>query len=156
VLLASASTGAGIDELRHLLQGRETVVSGQSGVGKSSLLNAVQPGLRLRTATVSIDSRKGRHTTTSASLIKLEFGGWVVDTPGIRQMELADVASDDIAGYFPDFRPHLPHCRFPNCTHSHESDCAVKLAVEQDEIAPWRYESYLRLISGEPMPTDEE
>ncbi|HVW01556.1 MAG TPA: ribosome small subunit-dependent GTPase A [Planctomycetaceae bacterium] len=156
VLLASASTGTGIEELRHLLQGRETVVSGQSGVGKSSLLNAMQPGLRLRTATVSIDSRKGRHTTTSANLIKLEFGGWVVDTPGIRQMELADVASDDIAGYFPDFRPHLPHCRFPNCTHSHESDCAVKLAVEQDEIAPWRYESYLRLISGEPMPTDEE
>ena len=125
------------------------MVSGQSGVGKSSLLNAIQPGLSLKTGEVSIESRKGKHTTTTASLLELAFGGWVVDTPGIRQMELWDVSPEEVAGYFVEFRPYFHHCKFPDCSHTHESNCGVKQAVDRDLISRERYESYLRILSGE-------
>jgi ribosome biogenesis GTPase len=151
ILLTSATAQIGIDELKHMLQGHETVAAGQSGVGKSSLLNALQPGLRLETGAVSAWSQKGRHTTRTAVLHPLDFGGWVVDTPGIRQMELWAVQPQEVEGFFPEFRPFVPGCHFPDCSHEHEAGCAVKRAVERDLISPVRYASYLRLVSG----TDE-
>ena len=151
LLLCSARTGQGIDRLRRALTDRETVFAGQSGVGKTSLLNAVQPGLGLRVSPVSAETHKGRHTTTAARLIRLETGGYVVDTPGIRQMQLWDVAPEEIAGYFRDMRPFVSHCRFPDCTHRHEVGCAVKDAVADDLIDARRYESYVHLFEGIPI-----
>jgi len=148
ILLTSATAQIGIDELKHMLRGQETVAAGQSGVGKSSLLNALQPGLRLETGTVSDWSQKGRHTTRTAVLHPLDFGGWVVDTPGIRQMELWAVRPEEVEGFFPEFRPFVPGCRFPDCSHEHEAGCAVKRAVDHDLISPVRYASYLKIMSG--------
>jgi|SRR5579883_781931 len=148
VILCSARTGFGIDRLREQLRGRSTVFSGQSGVGKSSLLNAVQPGLGLAVKTVSDMNQKGRHTTTYAQLIKLNFGGWVVDTPGVRQLSLWDALPEEMEGYFPEFRPFVPLCTFPDCTHTHEKGCAVKDAVARRLITLRRYHSYLGLFHG--------
>jgi ribosome biogenesis GTPase len=148
VLLCSAHTGFGIDRLREQLRGRSTVFSGQSGVGKSSLLNAVQPGLGLAVKTVSEVNQKGRHTTTFAQLIKLNFGGWVVDTPGVRTLSLWDTLPEEMEGYFPEFRPFVPLCGFPDCTHTHEKGCAVKDAVARRFITLRRYHSYLGLFHG--------
>jgi len=145
VLLLSAKTGFGVDRFRHALEGRESVVTGQSGVGKSSLLNAVDPTLGLRVRTVSTESEKGRHTTATARLLPLACTGYVVDTPGIRQFQLWDVIAEEVAGFFRDLRPYINHCRFPNCTHTHESDCAVKDAVADGRIDERRYESYCQL-----------
>jgi ribosome biogenesis GTPase len=147
-LLTSAKTGAGIDRLRELLRDRATVFGGQSGVGKSSLLNAVQPQLGLRVKTVSETTQKGRHTTTTAELIRLESGGWVVDTPGVRQLQLWDTRPEEVEGYFREFRPFVPLCGFPDCTHTHEANCAVKAAVARSFIAERRYHSYLGLFHG--------
>jgi ribosome biogenesis GTPase len=149
VLLLSAATGFGIDRLRRALAARASVVAGQSGVGKSSLVNAVDPSLVLRTAAVSAESQKGRHTTTTARLWPLVCGGYVVDTPGIRQFQLWDVIPAEVAGYYRDIRPYINHCRYPNCTHTHESDCAVKNAVADGWLDLRRYESYCHLFSGE-------
>lgn len=152
VILASAKTGAGVDRLRELLKGRETVFSGQSGVGKSSLLNAIQPGLDLTIADVSESTQKGKHTTTTAELIKLDFYGWVVDTPGIRQFDVWDVIPEELEGFFPEFRPYVPHCRFPDCTHTQEvEECAIQRAVERHQISVQRYETYLGLFAGKSM-----
>ncbi len=149
VLLMSATTGFGIDRLRRILAGRQTVVAGQSGVGKSSLLNAVDPGFKLRVAPVSPETHKGRHTTTTARLLPLAIGGYVVDTPGIRQFELWDVVPEEIASLFPEMRPYLNGCRFPDCTHLHEVDCAVKDAVADARLDVRRYESYCHLMTEE-------
>lgn len=148
VLLTSAVTGIGIPRLREQLRDRATVFSGQSGVGKSSLLNAVQPGLGLAVKTVSESSDKGRHTTTYAQLIKLDTGGWVVDTPGVRQLQLWDTRPEEVEGYFPEFRPFVPLCDFPDCTHTHESGCAVKNAVASRQVSSRRYHSYLGMFRG--------
>ncbi len=148
-LLTSATTGFGIDRLRELLKGRQTVFSGQSGVGKSSLLNAIQPELGLRVSEVSDTNQKGKHTTTTAHLIRLSFGGWVVDTPGIRQFKLWDVIPEEVEGFFTEFRPFVPHCNFPDCTHTHEDRCAVKDAVARGLISDRRYTSYLGIYNGE-------
>jgi ribosome biogenesis GTPase len=147
-VLTSAVTGQGIARLRELLRGRATVFSGQSGVGKSSLLNAVQPGLGLRVRGVSEATQKGRHTTTTAELIRLASGGWVVDTPGVRQLQLWDTRPEEVEGYFPELRPFVPLCGFPDCTHTHETRCAVKAAVARNLISPRRYQSYLGLFHG--------
>jgi ribosome biogenesis GTPase / thiamine phosphate phosphatase len=148
IVLTSATAQTGIDELKRLLRGHETVAAGQSGVGKSSLLNALHPGLRLETGAVSAWSQKGRHTTRTAVLHRLDFGGWVVDTPGIRQMELWAVRPEEVEFFFPEFRPFVPGCHFPDCSHEHEAGCAVKRAVNRDLISPVRYASYLRILSG--------
>ncbi|OAI48117.1 ribosome small subunit-dependent GTPase [Planctomycetaceae bacterium SCGC AG-212-F19] len=147
-LLTSATTGVGIDRLREWLRGRETVISGQSGVGKSSLLNVIQPELGLRVREISETTQKGKHTTTTAELIKLDFGGWVVDTPGIRQFQLWDIMPEEIEGFFPEMRPFVPLCAYPDCTHTHEDRCAVKRAVERRLLSAHRYESYFGLFHG--------
>lgn len=149
VLLVSARTGFGINRLRRAVAGKASAISGQSGVGKSSLLNAIEPGLNLRIAAVSDESHKGRHTTTTARLIPLAAGGFVVDTPGIRQFQLWDVAPEEVAGYFRDLRPLVSRCRFPNCTHTHEADCALKNAVADGWVDARRYESYCQLFTDE-------
>jgi len=148
-LLTSARTGVGIGRLRELLKDRATVFSGQSGVGKSSLLNAIQPGLGLAVKSVSEVNQKGRHTTTYAQLIKLGFGGWVVDTPGVRQLALWDTRPEEVEGYFGEFRPFVPLCSFPDCTHTHETGCAVKDAVARKLVSARRYHSYLGMFRGE-------
>ncbi len=142
-ILTSARSGLGVEHLRQRLRGRQTVFSGQSGVGKSSLLNAIQPELALRVREVSEVNQKGKHTTTHAELIRLDFGGWVVDTPGVRQFELWDLAPTEVQGHFPEFRPFLPLCGFPDCTHTHEERCAIKRAVQRRQITAGRYTSYL-------------
>jgi ribosome biogenesis GTPase len=149
VLLTSAADGTGIDRLRQWLRGRETVFSGQSGVGKSSLLNSIEPGLDLRVREVSEANQKGKHTTTAAELIQLDFGGWVVDTPGIRQFQLWDLLPEEIEGFFPEFRPFVPLCGYPDCTHTHEDRCAIKQAVWRRQINSSRYTSYLGMFDGE-------
>lgn len=148
VLLTSAQTGLGVDRLREQLRGRATAFSGQSGVGKSSLLNAVEPGLGLAVKSVSEVNNKGRHTTTYAQLIKLSFGGWVVDTPGVRQLQLWDVRPEEYEGYFPEFHAFVPHCGFPDCTHTHENGCAIKGAVARRFVSARRYHSYLGMYFG--------
>jgi ribosome biogenesis GTPase len=149
VILVSAKQNVGIERLRERLSGAESVVSGQSGVGKSSLLNAIEPDLALRVQTVSEETQKGRHTTTTAVLIPLSFGGYVVDTPGIRQFQLWDVIPEEVAGFFRELRPYVSRCRFPDCTHTHEDDCAVKDAVADGWIDTRRYESYVQIRSGD-------
>jgi ribosome biogenesis GTPase len=151
VLLVSATTGLGVERLRDLLAGEESVVTGQSGVGKSSLLNAVEPGLHLRVQEVSDETQKGRHTTTTAELIPLSFGGYVVDTPGVRQFQLWDVIPEEVAGFFRELRPYVSRCRFPDCTHTHEDDCAVKDAVADGWIDARRYESYVQIRAGDSV-----
>ena len=149
--LTSATTGQGVVRLRQYLVGRQTVFAGQSGVGKSSLLNAIQPGLGLRVREVSEATQKGRHTTTTAELLHLDIGGWVVDTPGIRQFQLWDIMPEELEGFFPEFRPYVPLCAYPDCTHTHEDRCAIKRAVEQRRLSARRYTSYLGLFAGEAL-----
>jgi len=147
-LLTSATIGVGIERLRKRLIGRQTVFSGQSGVGKSSLLNAIQPGLGLQVREVSETTQKGKHTTTTAELLRLESGGWVVDTPGIRQFQLWDILPEELEGFFPEFRPFVHLCGYPDCTHTHEDRCAIKAAVLHRQINDRRYTSYLGMFSG--------
>ncbi|MEZ6137368.1 MAG: ribosome small subunit-dependent GTPase A [Pirellulaceae bacterium] len=150
-LLASAEKQWGIQALKQIVAGRQSVVTGQSGVGKSSLLNAIQQGLGLRVQAVSSENMKGKHTTTTAELIPLEGSvgfdaGYLVDTPGIRQLELWDVSPEEVAGLFRDIRPYVSRCRFPDCTHIHEIGCAVLEAVADGRIDPRRYNSYVHLL----------
>ena len=145
-LLTSAKTGLGIALLKEQLRNRQTVFSGQSGVGKSSLLNAVEPQLGLRVREVSEGTQKGRHTTTTAQLIPLQMGGWVVDTPGVRQFELYDTLPEEVEGLFIEFHPFVPLCAFPDCTHTHEERCAIKRAVIRGQLSALRYTSYVGLF----------
>jgi ribosome biogenesis GTPase len=146
VLLTSTVTGVGLDEFRAALTGLVSVFVGKSGVGKTSLLNAVEPGLGLRVRAVSDATDKGRHTTTHLELFDLHTGGAVVDTPGMREFGLWKLAGADLAQAFVEMRPYLGRCKFgAGCTHSHEPGCAVKAAVEAGAIGTRRYQSFLRL-----------
>jgi ribosome biogenesis GTPase len=149
VLLLSAATGFGVERLRRRVVGAATVICGQSGVGKSSLLNAIEPGLALRIGEVSEETQKGKHTTTAAKLIPLAAGGYVVDTPGIRQFQLWDVIPEEVSGFYRDLRPFENLCAFPDCTHIHEADCAVKDAVADGQLDARRYESYCQVREGD-------
>lgn len=145
VVRTSVVNGEGIDMLRQQLHGRATVLSGMSGVGKSSLIGAVQPGMELRTSEVSEFWGEGRHTTTQATWLKLPDGGAVVDTPGIREFGLTGLEPDELAGYFPEITVIADDCRFRNCQHLSEPGCVVQAAVEAGKIAESRYHSYKQI-----------
>jgi ribosome biogenesis GTPase len=149
VCYTSASTGEGVPELHAALRGKVSVLSGPSGVGKSSLLNALQPGLGLQARAVSEATFKGRHTTVYSELLPLEGGGYVADTPGIRSLGLWDVEPEELDAYFIDIKPYVGQCEFSDCTHLNEPGCAVRRAVEKGDVAASRYESYQRLRQGE-------
>lgn len=146
VILTSVVNGAGLDELREALRDRLSVFIGKSGVGKSSLLNALEPGLGLRVNEISRASGRGRHTTTHLEMFPLESGGTIIDTPGIREFGLWDVDGDNMASFFPEMRPLLGACKFGlGCRHDEEPGCAIRKAVVAGQISPYRYQSYLRL-----------
>jgi len=146
VLLTSAVTGEGIAELRAALQGRISVFVGKSGVGKTSLLNAMQPGLGLRVNAVSQATGKGKHTTSNLEMFPLESGGSVVDTPGMREFGLWEIDESDLALFFPEMRPYVGQCKFrSDCSHDSEPGCAIRKAVAEGKIAPRRYATFQRL-----------
>lgn len=146
LLMVSAQEGQGIQELKKLLTGRVTVFAGPSGVGKSSLLNAVDSNLELATGKISDKIKRGKHTTRAACLLPLPEGGTVVDTPGFSAAELENIDKAQLAYYFPEFRPYIEKCYYNTCTHSHEPDCAVKEAVAAGAICQARYEAYLNIL----------
>lgn len=148
VILCSTVTGMGIPRLRYEVAGSVTAIVGQSGVGKSSILNALEPSLALPVAEVSRDNEKGRHTTTTARLIPHSGGGTFVDTPGVRQFQLWEIVPAEVPAAFRDLRPLANHCRFPDCSHSHEAGCAVKHAVADGLLDTRRWESCRHLASG--------
>jgi ribosome biogenesis GTPase len=141
----STITGYGLPELLEVLHGRTSAVSGPSGVGKSSLLNALYPGLSLRVGAISESVNKGRHTTVGALLHPLPDGGAVVDTPGLREVGIWGLDPSDLDQCFPEFRPYLGECRFSDCSHTVEPGCAVKAAVTEGSVSTARYESYRHL-----------
>jgi ribosome biogenesis GTPase / thiamine phosphate phosphatase len=145
VLYTSVPRQMGIADLKERLMGKISVFSGSSGVGKSSLLNSVQPELGLRVSAVSKATGKGMHTTRYSELIPLEGGGYVADTPGIRGVALYDIEAGELDAYFREIAPLVPHCQFSNCTHKHEPGCAVLQALADGTLSPLRYDSYLRL-----------
>lgn len=147
VIITSAKTGEGIDQLKEFLRGRVSVFAGPSGVGKSSLLNAVQPGLSLKTGEISSKLKRGRHTTRHAELLRLEFGGLVVDTPGFSSLYLPpELEGITLSNYFPDLQFFAGECRFSGCLHYKEPGCTVKKAALEGKIVASRYEHYLMLL----------
>ena len=149
VLEVSAKEGRGVEEVRELLAGRTTLVSGNSGVGKSTLIQTIDPSLDIRTGEISDSHHKGRHTTTFSTMYPLAEGGAVIDTPGIKGFGLLDIDDAELWHYFPEMMRVAPGCRFYNCTHTHEPGCAVVEAVKAGEIAWSRYESYLKILDDD-------
>lgn len=148
IVLTNAKTGHGVDALRSALEGKLSAMVGQSGVGKSSLMNALDPGLRIRTAEVSGTTGKGRHTTSASRLYPLAGGGYLADTPGIRELALFEGDPESIAAVFPEITDAAPACRFRGCSHSHEPGCVVKAKVAAGEIEEDRYRHFLKLSAG--------
>jgi ribosome biogenesis GTPase len=148
VLLASATEGQGIEPLRDELSGRTSVIAGHSGVGKSSLLNAVQAGLGLAVGEVNPVTGRGTHTTTSAVWVELEAGGAVIDTAGIREFGLFGIPKRDLPWLFRDIAAFAEGCRFPDCSHTHEPECAVQEALLAGEVAAFRFDSYLKILES--------
>ncbi|HYK10930.1 MAG TPA: ribosome small subunit-dependent GTPase A [Gemmatimonadales bacterium] len=153
VLLTSVKANEGLGELEERLRGRETVLAGQSGVGKSSLLNAIEPGLKLRIGAISEKWRTGKHTTTAAELIPLKPGGYVVDTPGMREVGAWGIEPAGLASCFPEFRQFLGQCRFDNCRHLNEPSCAVRRGADEDAFPKDRLVSYERIYEEINVPS---
>ena len=149
VIYASTKTGAGIDELHEALKNKVSAFAGPSGVGKSSLLNAIQPGLGLAVNEISTAMNKGRHTTVTRQMFPLAGGGYVADTPGWKSLALWDTEPEEIEAYFPELRDLVQHCQFSDCTHTHEPKCAVLAAVKDGRVNPERFDSFLRLRAGQ-------
>jgi ribosome biogenesis GTPase / thiamine phosphate phosphatase len=149
VVYTSATDGTGLEAFADRLSAGISIVTGPSGVGKSTLLNAIEPGLRLETGEVSLSLHKGRHTTVHAELHPLSGGGYVADTPGIRELGLWEIPTTELAWCFPEFRDHLSGCAFNDCTHVHEPRCALRAAVQAGTVSERRYDSYRRMLAGE-------
>ncbi len=148
VFQVSAKTGEGLEELRAYLKKKVSVIAGPSGAGKSTLLNVLAPELNLPTGEVSLKTKKGRHTTTNAALFPIDEDSYVADTPGIREYGLLGIKPEDLAHFYPEFEPYLNKCKFPNCVHDHEPECAVKEAVGAEEIHPVRFRNYLSILDS--------
>jgi ribosome biogenesis GTPase len=148
LLYTSAVRGEGLEDAKQVLKDRRSVICGPSGVGKSSLLNAVAPGLALRIGEIGNVTHKGRHTTSSISLLELPFGGWIADTPGLRQLDFWDVSPEKVAAAFPDLQPYLGRCKYSNCTHGDEPGCTVREALKAGSVDSRRVRSYLQLTGG--------
>lgn len=148
VLLASVEKGEGIEEIKNILKDKVTLLSGHSGVGKSTFINAIFPELQLRTKEVSGWSGKGMHTTTFAEMFDLPFGGKIIDTPGIREFGITDIGKEELSHYFPEMRELLHNCQFNNCIHINEPGCAVKYAAEHGKIPMDRYVSYYKILES--------
>ena len=149
VIYTSALDGKGIRRLRKILRDKISVFAGPSGAGKTSLLNAIQPGLDLQTKEISEATGKGQHSTVVPKLIPLKHGGYIADTPGLKAFALWDIEPEEVDAYFPEMRHLVAECDFSDCTHEHEPGCAIIAAVETGEISPERYDSYLRIRHGE-------
>lgn len=145
-LQLSAKTGLNIDHFKTFLQGKTVLISGHSGVGKSALINAINPGFIIKTGEISSVHNKGKHTTTFAEMHATDMGGWIVDTPGIKEFGLYEFEQETLSQRFPEMRERMNNCRFANCTHLHEPDCAIKVAVENEEIAAFRYKNYMNMM----------
>ena len=148
VFLISMETMQGVDELKALLENKTTLLSGHSGVGKSTFINYVMPELELRTTEVSGWSGKGMHTTTFAEMFDLPFGGSVIDTPGVREFGIVDISKQELSHYFPEMQPLIQDCQFNNCLHLDEPGCAVKEALQNEKIHPLRYISYVNILDS--------
>lgn len=148
-LKVSALTKRNLDDFVELMHNKTTLLSGHSGVGKSALLNAIDPHLDIKTGELSNYHNKGKHTTTYAEMHKLNFGGWIVDTPGIKEFGLYDLEKETLAQRFPEMRRLMSECKFANCTHLHEPGCAVKLALEEGKIAQFRYLNYVNMMNSD-------
>lgn len=145
----SAKENINIDKLKILMKDRTNMFSGHSGVGKSTLINKISPNLNLKTSEISVQHKQGQHTTTFAEMFELPFGGYIIDTPGIKGFGVVDFAEEEIGDFFPEFFALKHQCKFNNCLHTNEPKCAIKEAVENNEIAYTRYKSYLQLLAGE-------
>jgi ribosome biogenesis GTPase len=149
IIYTSTKTRAGLDELKTQLQNKISALAGPSGVGKSSLLNEIQPGLGLAVNEISKVMNKGRHTTVTRQMFALDGGGYVADTPGWKSLALWDTEAEELDAYFPDLRDLVPQCQFSDCSHKHEPGCAVLAALKAGTVHPERYDSYLRLRAGQ-------
>lgn len=149
VVEVSATTGEGVEAVHDLLVGRTTLLSGNSGVGKSTLVQRIDPTLDIRTGDISDSHHKGRHTTTFSTMYPLREGGALIDTPGIKGFGLIDIEEEELWHYFPEMMHYGRECRFYNCTHTHEPGCAVMAALEAGEISELRYESYLKMMDDD-------
>lgn len=148
VLLASMQTQIGLEEIKELLINKTTLLSGHSGTGKSSFINQILPNLNIKTLEVSSWSGKGMHTTTFAQMHNFLFNGKIIDTPGIRELGLVDVSKQELCGYFPEMKKHLQNCKFNNCLHIEEPDCAIKKAIGNAQISFERYQSYYNILES--------
>jgi len=145
----SAETGVGVNEIQELLTDKTTMLSGHSGAGKSTLINRIDSSLDLKTGDISDSHFKGKHTTTFAEMFELSFGGYIIDTPGIKGLGIVDIEKEEMSHYFLEMRALLPECKFNNCQHLKEPSCAIKQAVETGNVEEFRYKNYLSMYHGE-------
>ena len=154
-IVVSSVNGKNLEKVKELLKNKTTLIAGHSGVGKSTLINAIEPTLQLKTGEISAAHSKGMHTTTFAELHELSFGGFIIDSPGIKELGLVEMKKEEVGHYFPEIRERMNACKFNNCLHVNEPKCAIKDAVESGEISEERFTSYLGILNGEEMDWKE-